>query len=50
MDAMRSEDGTVTLLYKCKEGKGSGSWGMHCATAAGVPDRIVERGIFEKTS
>lgn len=32
----------VTFLYKLEEGIAEGSFGMHCASMCGIPDRVVE--------
>jgi DNA mismatch repair protein MSH6 len=38
-DAMRK----VTFLYKLEDGVSEGSFGMHCASMCGIPDKVVER-------
>ncbi|KAK2792354.1 DNA mismatch repair protein msh6 [Onygenales sp. PD_10] len=33
----------VTFLYKLEEGVAEGSFGMHCASMCGIPNKVVER-------
>lgn len=33
----------VTFLYKLEDGVAEGSFGMHCASMCGVPNKVVER-------
>lgn len=33
----------VTFLYKLEDGVAEGSFGMHCASMCGIPNKVVER-------
>ena len=33
----------VTFLYKLEDGVAEGSFGMHCASMCGIPNRVIER-------
>ncbi|OJD19919.1 hypothetical protein AJ78_00113 [Emergomyces pasteurianus Ep9510] len=37
------EERRVTFLYKLEEGVAEGSFGMHCASMCGIPNKVVER-------
>ncbi|PGH10333.1 DNA mismatch repair protein MSH6 [Blastomyces parvus] len=37
------EEKRVTFLYKLEDGVAEGSFGMHCASMCGIPDKVVER-------
>ena len=37
------EERRVTFLYKLEEGVAKGSFGMHCASMCGIPNKVVER-------
>ncbi|KAI1977161.1 DNA mismatch repair protein msh6 [Ophidiomyces ophidiicola] len=37
------EDRRVTFLYKLEAGVAEGSFGMHCASMCGIPNKVVER-------
>ncbi|KAG5287761.1 DNA mismatch repair protein msh6 [Histoplasma capsulatum G186AR] len=37
------EERRVTFLYKLEEGIAEGSFGMHCASMCGIPNKVVER-------
>ena len=44
MDCMVNEEARqVTFLYKFKRGVAADSYGLHCAQAAGLPSKVVER-------
>ncbi|CRG88135.1 DNA mismatch repair protein msh6 [Talaromyces islandicus] len=36
------EERRVTFLYKLEEGVAEGSFGMHCASMCGIPNKVVE--------
>ena len=36
------ENRQVTFLYKLEDGVAEGSFGMHCASMCGIPDKVVE--------
>jgi DNA mismatch repair protein MSH6 len=36
------EERLVTFLYKLEEGVAEGSFGMHCASMCGIPNKVVE--------
>lgn len=33
----------VTFLYKLEDGVAEGSFGMHCASMCGIPNKVIER-------
>lgn len=40
---VNDEERRVTFLYKLEDGVAEGSFGMHCASMCGIPNKVVER-------
>ena len=37
------EERRITFLYKLEDGIAEGSFGMHCASMCGIPNKVIER-------
>ncbi|GFF24866.1 DNA mismatch repair protein msh6 [Aspergillus lentulus] len=37
------EERRITFLYKLEDGVAEGSFGMHCASMCGIPNKVIER-------